>query len=663
MIRIHVRDIIGTTTDALWEDLPPTFVLVDDFNEEIATNSRKTIYTSYYWDVIRAYPNIKIKLAHHLDLILAKAPYGTKTHRLLIDSFYRDIVEKYSLWLPIQRDPLNELIYKVNNHAYNELSVKLIAFVTSIDILDFIEVTDISEISEAIKDTPKTKEGIENCYSVTTKALMSNPLLDSNPVAKAARFGTANINQILQCVAARGYNADVDGTIFPTPITNSYLAGMRSLYDSMVESRLAAKSLLFTKAPLEQTEYFARRLQIVTMVLQNMHYVDCGSDKYLDWLVLGESENIGGGGKYGGDLKLMVGKHYLDEESNTLKEITGNEKHLVGKIIKVRSLIAGCNHPDPVGVCSACYGSLAHNIPPGANVGHINAATLNKDASQNVLSTKHSEASASNEALILDSVKSRYFRLNKTKDSYMISKECLSGGVLLEIPRDSITSLKELISAESVSMLDISRVISIDEVGFVKDSDVDSIYISQNGRRAVFTKEFINFLKKKGYTINCRNNFVFNLKGWSYDLPIFYLPSKQSSNFDHVMLVATMIEGTVSNSKKNGRNEGSVLDDFRKLFYTINSRLNVKFSVLEAIFYSYMTKTANGMDMGLPKNDDPKLNAPASSVVKYRSLSAAMAYEHHRKIISSPSSFYKLGRQNHKLDVFLAPKEVMDSKS
>lgn len=663
MMNIHVRDIINATTDALWDDLPPQFILIDDFNEQRVTDNRKTIYTSYYWDIIRHYPKVKIKLSHHVDSILDQSPFGTKTHRKLIDSFYKDIVESYGLWHPEQRDHLNELIYKVNNNAYNELSVRLIAFVSSIDILDFIEVVDVPEIKEVLTDIPKTKEGIENCYAVTSKSLMTSNELINNPLAKAARFGTASLNQILQCVAARGYNADVDGSIFPIPITNSYLAGMRSLYDSMVESRLAAKSLLFTKAPLEQTEYFARRLQIINMVLQNMHYEDCGSTKYLEWLVLGEGEDIGGNAKYGGDLKLMVGKYYLDEETNTIKEIKGNEKHLVGKVIKLRSVIAGCNHPDPVGICSVCYGSLAHNIPPGANVGHINAATLNKDASQNVLSTKHVEVSASNEAIVLDSVKFKYFKLNKTKDSYMLSKECLKAGYTLEIPRVSITSLKELIASDTVSLLDISRVVSIDEIAFTKNDNMEVVYVAQNGRRAIFTKEFIGFLKKKGYGINARDNFVFDLKGWSYDLPVFHLPSKQSSNFDHVMLVSKLIEGTVEKGRNFKRDEGFALDAFRKLFYTINSRLNVRFSVLEAIFYSYMTKTANGMDMGLPKGDDPKLNAPASSVIKYRSLSAAMAYEYHRKIISSPSSFYKLGRQNHKMDVFLAPKEVMDNKS
>lgn len=662
MIKIHVRDIIGSTTESLWDDLPPDFIMVDDLNEEIVTNNRKTIYTSYYWDILRAYPMVKIKVTHHLDAVLAKSPYGTKSHRMLIDSFYKDIVEQYALWLPEQRDALNELIYKVNNNAYNELSVRLLPYVTSIDILDFIEVTDVPEIKEVVTDTPKTTAGIENCYSVTTNALMNNPMLDSNPVAKAARFGTANINQILQCVAARGFNADVDGSIFPIPITNSYLVGMRTLYDSMVESRLAAKSLLYTKAPLQQTEYFARRLQIVAMILQNMHYTDCGSTSYLDWLVLGEGEDLGGTKKYGGDLKLLVGKYYLDEETNTLKEITGKEKHLVGKVIKLRSVIAGCNHPDPVGVCSVCYGSLANNIPPGANVGHINAATLNREASQNVLSTKHVEASASKDALTLDSTKYKYFRLNKEKDSYLISKECLKNEYMLEVKKESVTSIKELIAADSVSNLDISRVVSIADVSFIKNSNVDEVHIAHNGRNLIFTKQFIEFVKVKGFTLNSRSNYVFDLKGWSYEAPIFYLPNKQSSNFDHVMMIASMIEGTVKKTTKASKDPGSTLDGYRELFYAINSRLNIKFSVLEAIFYTYMADLDYTKGMGLPKGDGPKISASDSVIIKYRSLAAAMAYEHHRKIISSPLSFHKLGRQNHKMDIFLAPKEVMENK-
>lgn len=662
MIKIHVRDIINTKTEELWDDLPPEFILVDDYNEEFVTNNRKTIYTSYYWDIIRAYPNIKIKRAHHLDYILEKLPFGAKTHRMLIDSFYKDIAQAYNLNTPSTRDGLNELIYRVNNNAYNELSVRLAAYVTSIDILDFIEVVDIPEIKAAITDTPKTREGIENSYSVTKDALLNSPLLEANPIAKATRFGTANMNQALQCLAARGFNTDVDDTIFPIPITNSYLAGMRSLYDSMVESRLAAKSQLFTKAPLEQTEYFARRLQIISMVVQNMHYTDCGSTKYLNWTVVGEGENIGGNNKYKGDLNLLIGKYYLDEDTKTLKQIEGNETHLVGKTIKLRSVIAGCNHPDPTGICSVCYGELAQNIPPGANVGHINAATLNREASQNVLSIKHVENSASNDAIIIDSSRVKFFTVNKTKDKYLLTKGCLSGGYSLEIPRESITSLKDLLTNSVISMSDISRVVSLSEVGFIKGTNVEEVTISQGNRRAIFTREFIEFVKKHGYQINSRNNFVFNLKGWSYDIPIFYLPSKQSSNFDHAMLVAKLIEGTAKDAVKERSTEGGVIDAFIELFYTANSRLNIKFSVLETIFYAYMSKGGSGKNARLPKAGDPMLGTASSILNKNRSLGAAMAYKDHRFVINSPASFYKLGRQNHKLDVFLAPREVIDSK-
>src|SRR5690606_21781358 len=137
----------------------------------------------------------------------------------------------------------------------NDLSYRCEAYVTSLDILDMIEVHEHPKVKLANSTVAPLQASIDKTYKVIQNVLRDPKELAHNAVAKIMKSGNANIGQINQCLGPRGFLTDIDGNIFKEPILVSYLKGLHSLHDSMIDSRLAAKSLTFSKKPLQQAEF------------------------------------------------------------------------------------------------------------------------------------------------------------------------------------------------------------------------------------------------------------------------------------------------------------------------------------------------------------------------------------------------------------------------
>ena len=94
------------------------------------------------------------------------------------------------------------------------------------------------------------------------------------------KSGLVPDDQTAQSLIARGYLTDIDSTIFKKPIV-SFLDGLISLEDKAMESRSAAKALIFSGTNTADSEYFSRELQLLVSTLCRLHEGDCGSTKYL----------------------------------------------------------------------------------------------------------------------------------------------------------------------------------------------------------------------------------------------------------------------------------------------------------------------------------------------------------------------------------------------
>jgi len=420
MLRIRARKLLEFTTAELWEKLAGEFLLVFD-DGEIKTNHMETLYSSYAWEFHRMFPKTKMLMKHHVRRVVGKGQIGSKTHLVLLGNACWSVHDAYKNDLYPDRDKLAELVYQFTNTMYNDLSYRSEGWVVSIDILDFVGVITHPTVHAVLEQVEPTRESVNDALKKISDTLDNEKDLENNPLVRVVKSSLVNRAQVLQCVGPRGVVTDVNSYEFTTLITRGFAQGFRLLHDLMIESRSAAKSLFFSKSPLEQAEYFSRRLQLLCQTVRNLHHGDCNSGKYLAVKIRPAqyymNEKIADC-----DLDHWEGKYYLDELSGELKAIKKSDDHLIGRTLKIRSVIAGCAHPDPYGVCSTCFGELAYSVPPKTNIGHMCATSMTQKSSQSVLSVKHSDSGGSSDDVILSPEQERYLKVPHKSNSYYLSE-------------------------------------------------------------------------------------------------------------------------------------------------------------------------------------------------------------------------------------------------
>lgn len=678
--RYLARTLLRWSTEELWSMLTGQFILVFDDGQEILTTAKRTLYSSYAWDFHRDFPNTPLLISHHAQGILQVKPKAgdtgaPKVRRLRADTHLELLGNVmwsvYDTYLPtltgiseIQfRDQLAERVYRKSNAMYNDLVYRLEENVTSLDVLDFIEVMQHPIVAAANASVQPTQRSIDQTHRQVRSVLESDEYLPHNRLSQAVRSSLVNIEQVLQCVSARGYLTDTDSHLFKIPILRGYAQGFRSFYDSFIESRSAAKALMFSKTPLQQAEYFSRRLQLRSQIVQRLHMTDCGSTRYLRMRVR-PSMIENGVVQHPGDLKQLVGMNYVDEDGS-LKTIRAGDHHLVGRDLNLR-ISYKCAHPDPYGVCSACFGELSLSVPVGTNLGQMCCTSLAQESSQKVLSVKHNDGSSVVEGIILEEDNRQYLTVGPDENTYLLSDNLKGKQVRLIVTPDDARNLTDVLEARNVRDLNIAHVAKLATIGIEVSSgpDVPPIIIPISvhlGRRlANMTYDMLEHIKRVRWEIDSNNNYAISMEGWDWSKPMLVLPLMHFNMSDHSQNIATLLESSVDKLQERDKLDPDAL--MIELFDLVNSKLSVNMAVLGVVLYGGMIVSAEKVDYSLPKPWTTAGIGIMKVTMSSRSLSAAMAYENHREVIVSPDSYVYRNRPEHPFDVVLCPNEVL-SKS
>lgn len=639
-------------------------ILTGEFNLQfddciIETNARETIYSSYGWEFHQLYPKTPILSTHHVKKVLNGKRVGTGTYLELLGNIMWSTHDAYFNSVTGGdagvnfRDELSELLYKITAHTYSDFMQHVEANVTSLDITDLVEISEHEDVRELLNNPSPTQEYIVSCYDAL-KLLLNGDKLNHNPIVKANKSGLVNLNQLLQCLGPRGYVTDIDSVRFNTPIVRSFTQGFKDFYSSLIESRSASKSLFQNKSMLENAEYFSRKVQLLCMGVENLHPGDCGSTNYLLWHVA--PEIIENGKKvYDGDLRYMEGKYYLDTESNTLKVVSKKDKHLIGQTLQVRSIIGGCNHPDPHGLCSVCFGTLSDSVPAKTNIGHYCAVTMTEKSTQSVLSTKHLDANVMIGIIALAMDYQAFLSIGKDGNSYLVNPKLKNKQSKLIIDQAEFPGITDISIVENVSKLSITRVSGLKAIGIstlYKDTyEIIEIPVVVEKRLASLTYELLQYIKDHGYDVDERNNAVIDLGQWDYTKPILTLPLKQFNMGDHSESISSLVEQSDVTGTAAAR-----LGD---LFTLVTSKLDVNFAVLEIITYAGTCISNEDEEYSLPKPWTNNTVGKYGTLVTHRSVSTAMAFEEQHLTVMDPASYFSKNRSSAIMDVFLMPEEAI----
>ncbi len=659
MKRYAARTLLAYTPEELWDMLTGHLIVVTD-DGEVECSWVAAVYSRWVWEFHREFPDTPLLLKHVLPIVLKGERLNSGTHLELLGNAMWSVYESHQPDALVKLDQLRKMVYVLTNKMYNFFVKRGLSHVMGLDYIDFVHTVLHPKLDAINCAIEPSMASMDAAYKQATALFKYDPDFDDNRLAKSVRSGVGKIGSILQISVAAGYRTDTNSMYFQRPIMTNYTWGIRTLYDTMIESRSASKALISAKAPLQETEYFSRRLQLVTQNVINLHQGDCGSEKYLAWTVR-DRLIIDGQVHRDGDLKRLVGKFYMDEESGKLRAIQAGDTHLIGKTLALRSVVAGCAHPDPNGICTTCFGELSLSVPERTNIGHMCCTSFAQKSSQSVLSVKHLDSASGIEAIILSKDDQRFLKVGADDTSFLLSPDLKDKEVYLFIPRQFAPNITDINDAKDVEDLPLSRVSEIANIGIKSVDrhgrpDSTNIEVNLNRRMASLTYPMLHHIRANGWDMD-EGNYIINMSGWNWALPVLELPLRHMNMADHSREIARILE---SNSKEKIKRDKETNPDklIIEFFDLVNSKLSVNLAVLEVTLYGAMIVSMDAGDYSLPKPWTRRAMGTLEENMGMRSLAVEMAYEGHRAALVSPINFVETNRPDHPMDRVVMPAEV-----
>lgn len=622
----------------IWSVTYEDGVTLDQKQQEVVLNR-------FCWELTRDYPDFKITSDLTVSSVIGEGGLNANTHIRFLEKIFKKLCMQYGLNSYSSKEHLVKKTFQIYNWIYNDLICNIGSSVTGIDAEDFSDIhrsPEITALRESMEPTPvsvgKTYQGIKKFMKSDTS---------KNSFNRAYRAQAINDNQANQCIGPRGFVTDVDRTVFTEPVRDGFIYGLHSLYELIVESLTATKAFNASSVNIEQSEYASRRVQLLSMVVDEAINGDCGSTDYVEMAVTKKR------------LANMSGIYYLDETDNQLKWIDGSEEHLIGKPLKIRTPL-GCKLHNPSKVCTTCLGKISENFKENSNLGYTLTAYMMEKISQSMLSRKHLTESVGKSSTKLDKQTATYFRMNNDDDSFYFNRDVKLDDLTIVLPYKQVAQLVAVLNTTS-SNIGMNRIGELDTIAIYygdDDSKKLELNITVGECMSLITKEFLEHIRSVNMSSDSKSNFLIPMKGFDKSKPVFENLLKEKDLLKFVHTVAGVIE-------KVSSEEGNVKfpeDKLITLFDTMIADNTCNLTACGVIVYSTTVYNPEEDNLNLGRNAVMKLSGRASDIFKRRSVSQFLAYEAQAKIMDRDiSMFDDSPRQPHPLDAIFAPREVMRS--
>ena len=661
---VHIREFLKFKPIDMFNNYRTDNKIIFEDGVIVYVKHKDMVLTRYVIEVLEAYPELPIISDYLITNYYSNKTFTNKTVNSCFETILKDVVLKicqvkddYS-----NLDRLYYNMYKVTEAIYNDIGYGAIEYSSSSNIIDYIDIQMDPRLLAAIDEVDEHKdvESIDKAYAVFDDIVRNDPKYKNNPITKAYVSGMVNPNQLKQMLGPRGYVTEIDGSIFKYPIASSFTLGMKTIYDLAIESRSGAKALFLSNKAVQDSEYLARELQLVTMVVEKLIKTDCGSRDYTNWYVRPSID----GSK--GDLKNLVGKRYLDIDG-VEKIITKKDKHLEGNTIKLRSVLK-CKLSNKGHVCSYCFGELSYGVLDYSNLGHYATATITQKITQSILSTKHLITSATTGNVKLEGDANIFF-VTKDSDGIAFKPSLLTKSKMkhyIVITQEEAFGLKDIGSVDDIPKLDITRVSRIESMIIIAENDVGKKYytavIKDGGKYGSFTHKFLEYIVKTGYKLDEKDRYVIDVSGWKYVSPIMLMPQLEFSFLELSKTVKKLFKyiKVYKNKATGGYSSKETPESLlQKFFDLINRKLDINIALMEVMIYAFTIKSMAANNYELARNSEKQEIADISHIMPNRSMGGNYAWEDIAQSIVSASSFRRTHRMNHPLDVLLKPNEVI----
>lgn len=662
--KIKARDLLKYTTDELRDNLCGPIILIMDDKTEIQSNHKYILFNSRAWDFHREFPRTKLLPIHTFDKILKGRYLQANTHTKVLRNCLKSVYYTYEKLYGMDKHLgstmryLSKKLNDLSDDIYGDIAEYQSEYTMGLDALDFAEVIQHPKIKKIVNEAPLTPEGIKDTYKQALNIILDPDFLPNNNLTFIMRTRIIKIDQALQCVIRRGYISDINGKPFPSPLVGQYFDGLRTATDLAIDSRAASIAEIAHQNALSSSVYLARRILLICMSLQNLHYYDCGSTDYFEYRV------------EEGDETLLDGQYFLNESNGKLEvfepDMVGN---YIGKSLKFRSIIH-CACPDPNGICSVCFGEMSKTMLPGTNIGHEVAIEQTSRFGQDKMSIKHFLISVIVNATELSKDAGRFFFINGHDiNQVMIRPEAIAQKMKIIFPSDRISlpntsksiiggsNLSDLFEAKDIRRLDPYRVTELNEVIVYsndgKKESYTSARIGELKRYACLSTEALFYIKEKEVlSMDPGRNYVIDLSKWDCSKPFFYVPDRQDNLMAKVTKLSKLLESNAEEEEKRAFMMSpdtllnQLIDLFRKDGYNLTG-----ISIF-ALCYSIIS--LENKDYGMPKTYTDSGVGVANAIFPHRSFSAMLAYEGYKPALDDPL-LYSQKPIDHGLDALVDP--------
>jgi len=263
---------------------------------------------------------------------------------------------------------------------------------------------EFSELFNSVLDIEvMSSKEIETYTEVANDALYDIVVKDNrSTLYPAISTNIVNRVQMGQMFIGVGTRYDIDKTILPVSIKRGWIHGLSSISEFFAESISTRNSIIIKKDAVPNAGYLSRKVNIgcIGTILDNSIY-DCGSRHYMSYYVKNEVY-----------LKIVEGKYMvIDDSIPLMKEVSINDKHLIGTVIRIRSHTKCITGHYVNKVCCICLGNK-HISLNNARIGGLVSIKAINPVTQLGLSSKHALSTNSEE--VTGAVFDRYFTISKS---------------------------------------------------------------------------------------------------------------------------------------------------------------------------------------------------------------------------------------------------------
>jgi len=595
--------------------------------------------------------------------------FSNKTYSSIYSKIYRAIVKPY-----IEKHKSNEIAedlfkdFYLNIESINRLiSKKLLRYSLGLSVTDALHIQfdkDLikSMIKAAERPSPQT---IQDTYKTLDKVI-SKPIYHGNSIALMYLSGIGNAGQMKQWLASRGYITELNSKIFSVPMTNSFTLGFKNIYEAIIESRAGTKALWLSGKSIQDAEYANREITILTMLIKGVVHEDCGNPTYVDVYVKDVTFDELGNKVCDSDLHNMVGKRYICPDTNVEKVITKDDKHLIGRSIKIREAMY-CGYKDKYKICRACIGEIADSILVHQNLGSIITVTLMVLMSQGLLSAKHLLKTAESASIKLLAKVKQYLIIRENENLYfranVLNKKVKT--VYLKVRQDETWGLDNIMKVKDIFSINVNKVSKIDTVSLIirgKHGEEEEIELplKVNGAKTFLSKDLLAYVIKNGYETYDEEHYLININDFNHKEPVF--------KYDKIEFNLALLNKEFKSMLKSHKFksvDGVIRSEYtpsvlvQNLFDLLNSKLSVNRAIIEVIVYAFTVNDITNQDYDLGRAGELSDIIGFKQAIDYRSLGASYNWDDLQNKVFDPMLYKEDGKPDHPMDVFLKPNEVL----